>query len=216
MSKSHPKILFVEDNDHSAVTSSLMQKYLSVWQNPDKTYVVNIKIQNSADEVLNHDTLSTYAKQSGLKAFGVIVDADMDASSRWRSIMSLALRLGFENTSEEISQEGFICINSDGLRFGAWVMPDNISSGMVENFCKSLSDTTTPLWSHAEASCSSSLKHGAEWKQVHKHRAEMFTWLAWQDPPLGQMGRAILKGKLNHEAEPAKAFIAWFKKLYEL
>ncbi len=216
MSKSHPLILLVEDIDHRSVISALMTKRVNGWKIRDSEYKVHIESLGSCTNVLDYEILKTYAQASDRKALGIIVDADTDASSRWRSIKTLAEKLDFKNIPDEMPEKGLIVANAEGLRFGAWVMPDNISPGMVESFCRSLLDTTTSLWSHAIKSCSDAREHGAEWKNTHKDRAELFTWLAWQDKPLGQMGGAIHGEQLNPHATATQPFLEWFTKLYEL
>jgi hypothetical protein len=216
VSKSHPLILLVEDHDHSAVVAGIMQKNMSSWQNEDKSYVVKISVLESVENVLDHETLETYIKDASLKALGLIVDADDKIISRWSRISSFARDNNFKEIPDKLSPEGLVVSNHDGLRFGAWVMPNNLLEGKVETFCQSLmSDKTNPLWCHALNSTDiARVEHGAPWRDAHKDRAEILTWLSWQDPPLGRMGEAIRSNLLNHNAEPAQAFVKWFKTLY--
>lgn len=54
------------------------------------------------------------------------------------------------------------------------------------------------------------------WKDVHADKAEMHTWLAWQDPPGLQLHEAVLNQLLDVQAPLAQAFVGWMRRLYEL
>ena len=53
------------------------------------------------------------------------------------------------------------------------------------------------------------------YKQVHRSKAKIHTFLAWQDEPGKPIGQAITARILNPDAEEAKAFIGWLNKLYD-
>ena len=51
---------------------------------------------------------------------------------------------------------------------------------------------------------------------MHKSKAEIHTWLAWQEEPGTPMGQAITKQYLDTNKELAKKFIGWLDNLFGL
>ena len=51
---------------------------------------------------------------------------------------------------------------------------------------------------------------------VHRPKALIHTWLAWQETPGMPMGQAITARVLSHESPIAIAFVAWLQHLFEL
>ena len=96
-------------------------------------------------------------------------------------------------------------------------MPDNTTSGMLKTFLSTLIDEPTPrLWDMAKSSVSGAIQSGAPCRTCHIDKANLHTWLAWQDPPEVRFNTAIKSGVFKHDAEKAQKFIAWFKSLYSL
>jgi len=209
-------LLLVEDTDHRSVVTGLMRRAGIDWERADGSFRVWADIKGSAAEVLNHDVLQVELQTPGLKALGLIVDADGEIASRWSGIYSFCFSK-FLNVPTDLPVDGLVVERADGLRFGAWIMPDNHSAGMVETFCRTLTNgEVDDIWEHAVKSANDARDLEAEWRDTHTDRAHLSTWLAWQDPPGIQMGTAIMKGKLDHSNQPAAAFIEWMKKLYGL
>ena len=77
------------------------------------------------------------SKIPGLKAIGIIVDADDQFDSRWSSVRERCRKIAAD-FPEELPPEGLIHQNEHGLRIGVWIMPDNQSRGMLETFLGSL------------------------------------------------------------------------------
>ena len=53
-------------------------------------------------------------------------------------------------------------------------------------------------------------------KDTHIDKANIYTWLAWQNPPGRQIHQAIMERILNPQHPKAQVFITWFKNLYDL
>lgn len=53
----------------------------------------------------------------------------------------------------------------------------------------------------------------APYKDVHRAKAELHTWLAWQDPPAMMLSVAVRKGLLTPNPA-AHDLVAWFKRLF--
>lgn len=105
----------------------------------------------------------------------------------------------------------------EGRRFGAWLMPDNQAVGMMETFLKHLRPGLNgDLHEHTRNAMRTARGLGAPWKELHADKAEIHTWLAWQDPPGQQLHGALMRSMLDATSENARPFIAWFRNLYGL
>lgn len=215
MSNDHPKRLLVESPDDIGAITGLMRYHVN-WEPQPKKYVVHVEARNSGDEILQKDFLSTIVKSSGLKVLGLMLDADTKFDARWASIKGFA-KPRFPNVPDAMPAAGLVLQDADGLRFGAWVMPDNKSHGMLEDFCSMLVPNACKLhWDYADATCKQARVKGAPWRDAHAIKARVHTWLAWQDPPGERLGAAITKKILDPHSPKALAFVEWIKNLYQL
>jgi hypothetical protein len=148
---------------------------------------------------------------------GVVVDADNKFQSRWDSIRNFCKTANLKGIPRIMPGKGLVLTSDDGRRFGVWIMPDNASQGMLETLCCRLIPASGRLlWEHAVASAANAKKIGAAFIDAHQQRAEIHTWLAWQDPPGERIGIALTSKKLDVASEIAKPFVDWFVELYEL
>ena len=93
----------------------------------------------------------------------------------------------------EPSSSGTV-IQEDGKPIvGIWLMPDNQIPGMLENFLSFLVPLNDPLWSFAEDVLEQVIKQDCRFPEVHKIKARVHTWLAWQKEPGKPLGQAITK-----------------------
>ena len=96
-------------------------------------------------------------------------------------------------------------------------MPDNQNKGMLEDFLAYLvPNESDHLWQFAQDQAQEAKNHGATFKNVHKAKANIYTWLAWQDEPGKQLHEAIKEPILNATHPKAQDFVDWFKVLYDL
>lgn len=216
MSKGHPKRLSVEATDDQGAVIGLMQHFVQ-WGSSRDQWPVIIEMAGSAKELLDSVYLSTLWKSSDLQILGVMVDANNSFQSRWDNIRNFCKAANLKNVPKAVPREGLVLASDDGKKFGAWIMPDNASQGMLETLCCALIPTSgKPLWQHATVSAADARKIGAPYIDAHKQRAEIHTWLAWQDPPGERIGIALTSKKLDVSSKIAKPFVEWFVRLYEL
>jgi hypothetical protein len=71
-------------------------------------------------------------KQSTIKTLGILVDADLEIENRWQSI-SAKLRNIYSDFPLSISSDGLI-FQTEEIKIGIWIMPNNKTSGMIEDF----------------------------------------------------------------------------------
>lgn len=121
-----------------------------------------------------------------LERLAIVVDADKEEHG-----------FGYEKTIERVKEivekhdfaltknkeNGLIFKHSDGLAdFGLWIMPDNGNEGILEDFIKQcVSTSERNLFNHAVQIVSEI--PAPKFKSHHSIKAEIATWLAWQNPP---------------------------------
>ena len=116
----------------------------------------------------------------------------------------------------DMPSDGLILNGPADKRLGAWIMPDNKSPGDLETFLRGLvPNTAVELMDHAER-CTASAKgeFHAPFRDVHTSKANLHTWLSWQDPPDQNPGKALASRALDPRISAAQPFVAWFRKLY--
>ena len=210
-----PKQLVVEgiDDLHSVV--GLMRAHIT-WPEKKTEAPVWIEIGRSAEEILEPGYLTAKIKTRDLEVLGVMFDADTKPRGRYERIRRLYSDL-FPDLPEEMPATGLIADSQDGKRFGLWIMPDNASEGCLETFLRYLvPGESERVWEHAVESVQVAKKIGAKCRDVHDPKANLYTWLAWQDPPGQSPGLALTKKVLDPHSGTAGAFVAWFRGLYRL
>jgi hypothetical protein len=104
----------------------------------------------------------------------------------------------------------------DGTRVGVWVMPDNQLKGFLETFLLTMIDSEDALIAYAGAASRAARRHlGAPFKEAQSDKAQLHTWLAWQDEPGDSPSDAVKFRKLKPSNE-AQRFYAWFTRLFDL
>lgn len=114
--------------------------------------------------------------------------------------------------------DGFLAVLGSGVRFGAWLMPDNRQQGMLETFLLGLRPAATrpELWRHTEAAVDQAKQLGATWQASHRDKALCHTFLAFQDPPGRQLHQAINERLLDAKSPAGQLFVSWFRRLFEV
>ena len=211
----YPKRLLVEGEADKYAILGIMKAHL-VWPD-DPPWPVFIKGMGGNSELLKKDVFAFYFKTTAVQTFGVVVDADMNPKGKFQSICS-CLADHCDGLPNEMPNEGLILRAKNGKRFGAWVMPDNSSQGAIESLLKmTIEPTGRPLLAYAE-SCSALAKkdYDAPFRDSDREKAEVFSWLAWQDPPSPTAHQSLRRGLMNPRSAPLVPFVNWFKNLYSL
>jgi len=215
MRESYRRVLLVEGKTEERVIPYLIEAHGIGW-GPKNSPIVKIVPHDGVDRLLEPGVIGTWLKASGLTALGVIVDADDDANNRWWRIREQVPK-DFVTLPEMIPREGFVVTSSNGIRFGTWIMPDNQTRGMLETFlCFMLPDDNAPLREHSKKSTAEAQKLGATFKEIHLDKAEIYTWLAWNDPPGLQLHQAVQAKALAPGHACATAFVVWFRSLFSV
>jgi hypothetical protein len=207
------RLLLVEGDDDKRVIPELIEKNGVVWTQ-DNPLIPDIHSCGGYSKLLNQ--IKTRLKESSLSQLGVIIDADDNPLGRWESIKNRC-QVSIPNLPNELSEDGLICEVTKDLKFGVWLMPDNFQRGMLETFLAyMIPNETETLWQFAQSSVQEAINRGAKLTEVQYDKANIYTWLAWQDPPGRQLHQAVKETVLDPTHPRAQKFVKWFKDLYEL
>lgn len=198
------QILLVEGKDDLFVFSNLFEKHQvkQSFKIIDKDGIEQLFL-----------SIPIYAKADN-STIGIVVDADSDISSRWKSLKSILSNLGYNVPNSPIIN-GTIISNSSLPTIGVWIMPNNDENGMLEDFVKELVPPNDILMPIVESTLTDiEAKSFNNYKIIHKSKAKIHTWLAWQESPGTPMGLAINKTYLETTSKECSIFIDWINKLY--
>ncbi|MDB5311856.1 MAG: hypothetical protein JWO38_6058 [Gemmataceae bacterium] len=216
MAQPHPKRLLVEGDEDKRIIPEFMEHFIP-WGNTRQTWPVEIMPHDGIEDLLHPGNIGVELKSPGLQALGVIVDGNSDPKERWRRIRERA-EGEMPLIPADLPPTGLIYQHPDGRRFGVWLMPDNVSPGMIETFLSLfVKDPTKGLWPFVQAHCKDAkTHHNAPYKDVHLDKAQIHSWLAIQEPPGCQLHVAVLAKVLQPTSPHADAFVKWFRDLFQL
>jgi hypothetical protein len=198
-------VLWVEGKDDQHVVLSLLEHH----QVPEVFKVIDRKgIENLLDALRVQLT-----QGSDVARIGIVVDADADVEARWAAIRNVLARSGYQTIPERPEADGIVLREAERPVFGAWLMPENTTPGMLEDFAAALVPEGDFLWTHAGEVIDGIPAEHRRFAEGHRAKARMRTWLAWQEDPGAPMGLAITKRYLDADAPRARRFIDWLTRL---
>jgi hypothetical protein len=148
---------------------------------------------------------------------GVVVDADSPPNGGFAATQALATRVlapfGYSQTTNQTA--GLVYEHGDGLAdVGVWVMPDNQTDGMLEDWAKQcLHPKERALFAHALESVQT-LPEPPKFKELQRSKAEVATWLAWQSRPGHGLDRAIDDCLLDPDSDGYRQLCAWLQQVF--
>ncbi len=202
------KILLVEGTDDEHVIKAIcgrrgLQK------------IDEIKPCGGIDRLL--EAFPVRLKESDVTALGVVIDADSDLQGRWESLRHLLVQAGYENVCATPLAAGVIIdppANSLLPRAGLWLMPNNSTAGILEDFLRFLVPTPSPLLQHAEQSLTTIPATELRFTPLARPKALIHTWLAWQQEPGRPLGLSITARFLDGGAPQVDIFVRWLQSLF--
>ena len=165
------------------------------------------------------EVLLRQMNDGSLKRLGLVVDADYAATH------GLGCAGTLDKIREKLDPAGFDRpqrLSTGGLVFehnhkklapvGVWIMPDNHSEGMLEDFIKTALRSGDALHPHA-CGVVSALPE-TRFKPIHRAKAEIATFLAWQAMPGKRLVSTVGDGLLDLAAPPCSAFTGWLRAVF--
>jgi len=171
----------------------------------------DLKVKEGIDNLIS--TLTEELKATDLGVLGVVLDADTNLANQWASVTRVLNAHGCQNIPPVPSPNGTIVVTRDGKKIGIWVMPDNQQSGALEDFVGSMIACGDDLWDKAQADVINIPGSKRRFRQTYLSKAQVHTWLAWQEEPGTRMGETFKKKYLDPNCQPAIVFVDWIKRL---
>ena len=197
-SDSHPRVLLVEGPDDKHVVIHLSER---------SGLAQNFKIveKEGKDKLL--DSIEVEVDIPGRTVLGIVLDANDNLDARWQALTDRLNRLRQEDhfdlpeLPEQPKPSGTII--EGRLRIGIWLMPDNRSTGELEDFVGSMIPSGDPVWPlvgslHRRHSTPADRKFSPGKIQ----RAKVHAWLATREEPrrngLGDQGQRSAHQRGEH------------------
>lgn len=156
-------------------------------------------------------------KETDIEALGVVVDADTDLKARWQSLRDRLIAAGYSTVPNDAAPDGTILpAPPESLlpRVGIWIMPDNQTKGILEDFLRFLVPPCSALWEHARSSVALIPENERRFRQLDEPKALIHTWLAWQQEPGRPLGTAITAKFLDANVAQVDVLVAWLKAVF--
>lgn len=193
-------ILFVEGQDDRHVVRHLCSRNL-----PALSFEIEDK--GGVGELL--EAVGPEIKAPGRVAVGFVLDANDNPDGRWRAVANRIREAGIR--LPRASRPGTIMKGPP--RVGVWLMPDNRSTGELEDFVQGMIPEGDPAWELAQRYIRDIPEEARKFLPKKQSRAELHAWLATRENP-GLMGAAIGRGDLKTDGRLCSAFLAWLEKLF--
>jgi hypothetical protein len=196
------KQLLVEGNDDLHVVKALCQR-LTIPHNFD---VIDCKgIENILEQI------PLLIKDSSIDTIGIMIDADTNLQARYDSVKN---KLSGFDFPKKLPENGLIIDNGE-QKIGVWIMPDNNTNGMLEDFISFLVPENDKLMPIAIETLQDIEKQDLDKYKPHQSKAKIHTWLAWQEEPGKPLGQSITNKALSTDNETCRKFADWLKNLFE-
>lgn len=217
------RILFVEglDDQHTiwAICEHFKIEETFTVEIPDSKGKINIKARahqlGGIDNVFKATKVFLIAGSTTEK-LGIVIDADENLEKRWNQVAKILETAGYQNLPDSPDENGTVIEQEFLPKFGVWIMPDNkIERGFLETFLTFLVPENDKAWEQAK-SCVASLENKPfiKAKADHTEKAEIHTFLAWQEEPGKPFGQAITAKYLQADKPQCSVFAAWLKRLF--
>ena len=171
--------------------------------------LIRIVNKDGIGEVLK--SISGEIKVSDRLAVGILVDANSDLTDRWKDVRDKIMEANIQVPTNP-NLDGTIIEGTP--RVGIWLMPDNESSGELEDFVKQMIPTDDPVWPLSQRYIDGIPQANRKFSDHKKLRAQLYAWLATRKDP-EKMGLAIKAHDLNVDGILCKKFVAWLMALFE-
>ncbi len=208
-SDSHPRVLLVEGPDDKHVVIHLRER---------SGLAQNFEIVEKEGINTLLDSIEVEADIPGRTVLGVVLDADDNPGARWQALTDRLNRLRQEDHFDlpdlPSRPEPSGTIIEGRLRIGIWLMPDNRSTGELEDFVGSMIPSGDPVWPLAEAYIEGIPPAERKFGPGKMQRAKVHAWLATREEPR-RMGLAIKARDLVTDAANSAAFVGWLRTLFQ-
>ena len=187
-------MLLVEGTEDLKTIPYITEANGIIW--PEKPPKAPVWIEQYEDysNLLKPEIPQTELLTNGLKALGMIIDSDENFDTRWKEIRKSCL-YSIPDLPEQLPQAGMIHETTDGIRFGLWMMPDNISRGMLETFLSLMIPESNELIWQCAQDATSEAKKMELYLALHTEIKQTFI-LGWHGKSL-QVNHCLMQSKIK-------------------
>ena len=199
-----PRVLLVEGRDDCHVVWALCNAH----HIPE-----TLGVYVCGGDVILLSRLSALIQRPESETIGVVLDADEKVESRWQSIRGKLQHYPYR--LPDVPDPGGTIVKAveDQPRLGFWLMPNNVDPGMLEDFCRQLAPDDAIAFAE-DCVTQAREKSFATFRDAHRSKAVMHTYLAWQDQPGKPLGQSITARVLQPKTAIAATFADWLRALY--
>ena len=200
----------MDDNDQVLVVEGQDERHV-VW------HLSNLHQEMPEFCILNKEGIDNLLEDIGAeirapnrKVVGILLDANDDLYARWSAVSN---RLREEEIEVPESPEAGGTILDGTPRIGIWLMPDNTSSGELEDFVSAMIPDDDPVWPLAQDYIDGIPREDRKFTEKKIQRAKLHAWLATRKEPR-KLGTAIHTGDLRADGKLSTTFADWLRKLF--
>ncbi len=166
--------------------------------------------------VIEH--VSTHIDEPARPAVGIMVDADTVPLQSWNRVcgqLQSAQRLISPIPGQPDAAGTVIPENTatGSPRVGIWIMPDNTSSGELEDFVAQMIPNSDVVWPLSRRYVNQIPIAERKFTRSKTRRAQVHAWLAVREDPR-PMGQAIGTRDLEIDGLLCQRFVAWLNRLF--
>ncbi|NLS91024.1 MAG: hypothetical protein GXX96_02415 [Planctomycetaceae bacterium] len=213
------RILLVEGNDDRHVMWNLFEV-----RNVAECF--DVKCPESQSETYEDGGIDNllgsipyWLASSDLERLAIVVDADsVGPDARWEAIRHRLEKAGYDGLPARHSQCGAVFDLSlqphtpRSVRFGLWIMPDNQSTGMLEDFVAKMIHEGDEMLPPVDGFLASIPQESRRFSPAHQSKARLHTWLAVSERPGRPMGQAIKADRyLDANHASVEPFLSWLR-----
>jgi len=220
------RILLVEGDDDQHV----MRNLFGVRQIPETFRVERPKPEGALDQgreakegdgdTVLLESIPRWLLETEIECLAVVIDANnKGAEARWQSIRSRLLNSGYHDVPEKHDPAGTVfalphrSITPRTIRFGVWIMPDNKSPGVLEDFVAGMIHEGDEMLSRVDAFLGSIPPDERRFSDAHQPKARVHCWLAVSERPGRPMGQAIQADRHLDANHPSVGpFLDWINR----
>ena len=170
----------------------------------------SIKVAGTVETLLS--TVGAEILAPGRKCVGILIDADDDPRRRWEELVDLLSEEDIRIPGHP-NPLGTIVNTAEGPPIGIWIMPDNGSSGELEDFVQKMIPAGDPVWPKSQTYIEQIPVEQRKFRPGKLLRAQVYAWLATREIP-GRMGAAMGAGDLDMNVAQVQRFIDWLRNLF--
>jgi hypothetical protein len=218
------RVLLVEGEDDQHVMWNVFEVRkmpdVSKVRRPNEDRVSEGRGYESGGDTVLLDAIPRWLLRTDLERLAVVMDANgRGPNARWDSIRGRLVNAGYQHIPEKLPARGVVFELSPSprtprpIRFGAWIMPDNRSPGMLEDFVAGLIRAGDAMLARVDQFLGAIPADQRRFVPARHPKARIHSWLALSERPGRPMGQAVKAEKYIDAHHPSvQPFLDWVQR----